>query len=64
MKKGVDLTKISSFCGYKNYSSFYRNFVDFFGDTPKEKQKQINKLIKQRDYVKLKELTNKKTGSI
>ena len=63
MKNKVDLTKISSLCGYKNYSSFYRNFQKFFGVKPTERESQIHELVNKRDYIKLKEITNKKTDS-
>ncbi len=41
MKKKVELNKVATLCGYKNYSSFYRNFIKYFGVTPTEKQKEI-----------------------
>lgn len=41
MKRSIELSEISLLCGYKNYSTFYRNFVDRFGVTPAEKKKEI-----------------------
>lgn len=43
MKRNFELSEISSLCGYKNYSTFYRNFVDRFGLTPAEKKREILK---------------------
>ena len=63
MKNSVDLNKISSLCGYKSYSSFYRNFINYFGVKPTDRQNEINELLKRRDYKKLKEITFKKTDS-
>ncbi|MBQ4155946.1 MAG: helix-turn-helix transcriptional regulator [Clostridia bacterium] len=63
MKKKVELNKVATLCGYKNYSSFYRNFLKYFGVTPTERQKEINNLIKKRDFIKLKELTKQKADS-
>lgn len=39
-----DFKAISALCGYKNYSNFYRNFISFFGMTPSEKYKELQRL--------------------
>ena len=42
---GADFKTISAMCGYKNYSSFFRSFTDFFGITPTQKYEQIKSIV-------------------
>lgn len=41
----ADFKTISAMCGYKNYSSFFRSFTDFFGITPTQKYEQIKSIV-------------------
>lgn len=36
MRDNVPLSKIASLCGFANYTSFYRSYVNFFNISPKE----------------------------
>ena len=36
MKEHVPLSSVASYCGFANYSTFYRAYVKNFGHSPKE----------------------------
>ena len=41
MKEEKNLQKVSSLCGYSDYSGFYRCYLKFFGVSPKDDAKHL-----------------------